>query len=59
MAVRLATGASIKPQKCVVTLHCTLEEEQYVENFNELDLYDKFGVMLGIVWLRIYEPKMR
>ena len=40
-------------------LHYTLEGEQYDDDFIVLDLDDKFDVILGLSWLRRYEPKVR
>ena len=54
--MRLATGASIKVDKRVVGLHYTLQGKGYDDNFIVLDLDDKFDVILGLPWLRKYEP---
>ena len=54
--MRLATGASIKVDKRVVGLHYTLEGKGYDDDFIVLDLDDKFDVILGLPWLRKYEP---
>ena len=40
MTVRLATGASITVEKCVVGIHYMLEGEQYDDDFIVLDLDD-------------------
>ena len=58
MTVRLATGSSITVKKHVVGVHYTLEDEQYDEDFIVLDLDDKFDVILGLPWLRRYEPRV-
>ena len=58
MTVRLATGASITVEKRVVGIHYTLEGEQYDDDFIVLDLDDKFDVILGLPWLRRYEPRV-
>ncbi|CAI5745401.1 unnamed protein product [Peronospora destructor] len=58
MTVRLATGASITVEKRVVGIHYTLEGEQYDDDFIVLDLDDKFDVILGLPWLRKYEPRV-
>ena len=58
MTVRLATGASITVKKRVVGIHYTLEGEQYDDDFIVLDLDDKFDVILGLPWLRRYEPSV-
>ena len=36
--------------------HSTLEDKQYDKDFIVLDLDDKFDVILGLPWLRKYEP---
>ena len=36
----------------------TLEGEQYDDDFIVLDLDDKFDVILGLPWLRRYEPRV-
>ena len=58
MTVRLATGSSITVKKHVVGVHYTLEDEQYDDDFIVLDLDDKFDVILGLPWLRRYEPRL-
>ena len=58
MTVRRATGASTTVEKRVVGIHYTLESEQYDDDFIALDLGDKFDVILGLPWLRRYEPRM-
>ncbi|CAI5720134.1 unnamed protein product [Peronospora farinosa] len=56
MTVRLATGASVTVKKRVVGIHYTLEGKKYDDDFIVLDLDDKFDVILGLPWLRWYEP---
>ena len=58
LTVRLATGASILVMKSVVGFHYTLEDLQYNDDFIVLDLEDKFDVILGLLWLRRYEPRV-
>ena len=58
MTVRLATGASITVMKRVVKFHYTLRDLQYDDDFIVLDLDDKFDVILGLPWLRKYEPRI-
>ena len=58
MAVFLATGASITVAKRVVGIHYTSEGEQYDDDFIVLDLDDQFDIILGLPWLRRYEPKV-
>ncbi|MCY0725446.1 hypothetical protein OVW19_27235, partial [Klebsiella pneumoniae] len=38
--------------------HFTFEGEQYDDAFIVLDLDDKFDVILGLPWLRKYEPRV-
>ena len=56
MTVRLATGASIKVNKRVVGLHYMLKGKGYDDDIIVLSLDDKFAVILGLPWLRKYEP---
>ena len=58
MTVRLATGASVTVMKRVIGIHYTLEDLQYDDDFIVLDLDAKFDVILGIPWLRKYEPRI-
>ena len=59
MTVRLTTGASVIVMKCVVGISHTLKEVRYDDDFIVLDLDDKFDVILGLPWLRRYEPQVR
>ena len=54
--MRLATGASVTVMKRVVGITYTLKGVQYNDDFIILDLDDKFDVILGLPWLRRYEP---
>ena len=56
--VRLATGASIAVIQSVVGVRYKLENLQYNDNFIVLDLDDKFDVILGLPWLRRYDPRV-
>ena len=56
MAVRLATGAVVRLMKRVVGIDYTLKERKLVDDFIILDLDDKFDVILGMPWLKKYEP---
>ena len=56
MTVRLATGASVTVRKRVVGIQYTMEDKQYDDDFIVLDLDEKCDVILGIPWLREYEP---
>ena len=58
MTVRLATGASVTVMKRIVGITYTLKEVQYDDDFIILDLDDKFGVILGLPWLRRYKPRV-
>ena len=58
MTVCLATGASITVEKRVVRIYYTLEIEQYEDDFIVLDLDDTFDGILGLPWLRRYEPRV-
>ena len=58
MTVCLATVVSITVEKRVVGIHYTLEGEQYDDDFIVLDLDDKFDVILGLPWIRRYEPRV-
>ena len=57
MTERLATGASITVMKLVVGFQYMIE---YLQNddFIVLDLDDKFDVILGLPWLRRYDPRV-
>ena len=44
--------------KRVVKIHYTLKGKQYDDDFIVLDLDDKFDVILGLPWLRKYEPRI-
>ena len=58
MTVRLTTGASVTVMKRVVGITYTLKGVQYNDDFIILDLDDKFDVILGLPWLRRYEPQV-
>ena len=58
LTVRLATGASIAVMKSVVGFRYTLKDLQYNDDFIVLDLDDEFDVILGLPWLRRYEPRV-
>ena len=58
MTVRLATGTSITVMKRVVRIHYTRKDLKYDDDFIVLDLDDKFDVILGLPWLRKYEPRI-
>ena len=56
--MRLATGASVAVMKRVVGITYALKGVQYNDELIILDLDDKFGVILGLPWLRRYEPQV-
>ena len=56
--VHPATGASVTVMKRVVDITYTLKGVQYDDDFIILDLDDKFDVILGLPWLRRYEPQV-
>ncbi len=56
--VRLATGATVKVKKRVVGLHYAFRTRQLNDEFIVLDLDDKFDVILGMPWLKKYEPRV-
>ena len=58
MTVRLATCASITLVKRVVGLQYTLEDLKKDDDFIVMDLDDKFEIILGLPWLRRYEPRI-
>ena len=58
MTVRLATGAPVTVMKRVVATTYTLKEVQYDDAFIVSDLNDKYDVILGLPWIRIYESQV-
>ena len=58
MTVRLATGAPVTVMKRVVATTYTLKELQYDDAFIVSDLNDKYDVILGLPWIRIYESQV-
>ena len=56
MTVRLATGSTVTVMKRVVGIHYTWNEKELDDDFVVLDLDDKFDVILGMPWLKKYEP---
>ena len=57
--MRLAKCASITMKKCVVGINYTLEEGQYDNGLIDMDLDDKFDVILGLPWLKMHDPLIR
>ena len=58
MTVHLTTGASVTVTKPVVGISYTLKKVQYDDDFIVLDLDERFDVILGLPWLRRYEPQV-
>ena len=56
--MHLATVASVTVMKRVVGITYTLKGVQYNDDFIILDMDDKFDVILGLPWLRRYEPQV-
>ncbi|KAF1321596.1 reverse transcriptase, partial [Globisporangium splendens] len=56
ITVRLATGATVTTEKHVTRLHVTHDGRQMEGDFIWLDLDDKFDVILGMPWLKKYQP---
>ena len=59
MTVRLATGEYVTVMRRVVGIFYTLKEVQCDHDFIVLDLDNEFDVILGLPWLRRYEPQVR
>ncbi|KAF1333660.1 Pol protein, partial [Globisporangium splendens] len=56
ITVRLATGATVTTEKHVTRLRVTHDGHQMEGDFIWLDLDDKFDVILGMPWLKKYQP---
>ncbi|KAF1319498.1 Pol protein, partial [Globisporangium splendens] len=56
ITVRLATGATVTTEKHVTRLRVTHDGRQMEGDFIWLDLDDKFDVILGMPWLKKYQP---
>ncbi|KAF1316105.1 reverse transcriptase, partial [Globisporangium splendens] len=56
ITVRLATGATVTTEKHVARLHVTHDGRQMEGDFIWLDLDDKIDVILGMPWLKKYQP---
>ncbi|KAF1334655.1 reverse transcriptase, partial [Globisporangium splendens] len=57
ITVRLATGATVATEKHVTRLRVTHDDGRQMEgDFVWLDLDDKFDVILGMPWLKKYQP---
>ncbi|KAF1330894.1 reverse transcriptase, partial [Globisporangium splendens] len=58
MIVRLANGSTVKMPKCVVRLAIKCEDFRGEDEFILLDLDDKFDIILGMPWLKRYQPSI-
>ncbi|KAF1327255.1 reverse transcriptase, partial [Globisporangium splendens] len=58
MIVRLANGSTVKMPKRVVRLAIKCEDFRGEDEFILLDLDDKFDVILGMPWLKRYQPSI-
>ncbi|KAF1316222.1 reverse transcriptase, partial [Globisporangium splendens] len=58
MIVRLANGSTVKMPKRVVRLAIKCEDFRGEDEFILLDLDDKFGIILGMPWLKRYQPSI-
>ncbi|KAF1317477.1 putative retroelement, partial [Globisporangium splendens] len=56
ITVRLATGATVTTEKHVTRLRVMHDGRQMEGDFIWLDLDDKFDVILGMPWLKKYQP---
>jgi hypothetical protein len=58
MIVRLANGSTVKMPKRVVRLAMKCEDFRGEDEFILLDLDDKFDIILGMPWLKRYQPSI-
>ncbi|KAF1335924.1 reverse transcriptase, partial [Globisporangium splendens] len=58
MIVRLANGSAVKMPKRVVRLAIKCEDFRGEDEFVLLDLDDKFDIILGMPWLKRYQPSI-
>ncbi|KAF1321538.1 reverse transcriptase, partial [Globisporangium splendens] len=58
MIVRLANGSTVKMPKRVVRLAIKCEDFRGEDEFILLDLDDKFDIILGMPWLKRYQPSI-
>ncbi|KAF1321583.1 reverse transcriptase, partial [Globisporangium splendens] len=58
MIVRLANGSTVKMPKRVVRLAIECEDFRGEDEFILLDLDDKFDIILGMPWLKRYQPSI-
>ncbi|KAF1317048.1 reverse transcriptase, partial [Globisporangium splendens] len=58
MVIRLANGSTVKMPKRVVRLAMECEDFRGEDEFILLDLDDKFDLILGMPWLKRYQPSI-
>ncbi|KAF1319736.1 reverse transcriptase, partial [Globisporangium splendens] len=58
MIVRLANGSTVKMPKRVVRLAIKCEDFRGEDEFILLDLDDEFDIILGMPWLKRYQPSI-
>ncbi|KAF1318485.1 reverse transcriptase, partial [Globisporangium splendens] len=58
MVIRLANGSTVKMPKRVVRLAIKCEDFRGEDEFILLDLDDKFDLILGMPWLKRYQPSI-
>ena len=58
MVVRLANGTTVKMPKRVLRLAIGFEDFRGEDEFILLDLDDKFDIILGMPWLKRYQPRI-
>ncbi|KAF1314301.1 Pol protein, partial [Globisporangium splendens] len=58
MIVRLANGSTVEMPKRVVRLAIKCEDFRGEDEFILLDLDDKFDIILGMPWLKRYQPSI-
>ncbi|KAF1313131.1 putative retroelement, partial [Globisporangium splendens] len=58
MVIRLANGSTVKMPKRVVRLAIKCEDFRGEDEFILLDLDDKFDIILGMQWLKRYQPSI-
>ncbi|KAE9107257.1 hypothetical protein PF010_g12328 [Phytophthora fragariae] len=56
LEVRLATRVVVRTEKRVVRVRFSYREKKFVGKLIELDLDDKFDMVLGMPWLARHDP---
>ncbi|KAG4048124.1 hypothetical protein PC123_g16558 [Phytophthora cactorum] len=56
LELRLATGATVRTEKCVVRVRFSYKHRMFVENLIVLDLDDKFDLVLGMPCKPRHDP---